>query len=231
MRVGARLRFLRRARLAHAAGADHRRVDAARTDGVHAHAARAVVEGEMAREPEQPRLAGRVRRPAVGALRAAGERRDVHDRAAAARRHAGQEGAAEIERPAQVHRQGQRSSARRRSPRGPRSRRCRRRRRRWRARRRGRSAARSSPRVSRTALLSATSQAYAARLAAGGADRRRRLVRAVARCGRSTATRAPSLASSSAVARPMPLAAPVTAATRSVKRLRDPGMVAPPPHL
>src|SRR5437867_3501578 len=37
-------------RLAGAAGTQERRVDAARADGVHAHAARAVVEGEVTRE-------------------------------------------------------------------------------------------------------------------------------------------------------------------------------------
>ena len=53
-----------------APGAQERRVDTARTDGVHPHAARAVIEGEVARESEDASLARGVRRPTVGALRA-----------------------------------------------------------------------------------------------------------------------------------------------------------------
>src|SRR2546427_8458690 len=58
-------------------GAQERRVDAARADGVHPHAARAVVEGEGARESEDARLARGVRRPTVGALPAPRERGDA----------------------------------------------------------------------------------------------------------------------------------------------------------
>src|SRR5215470_10291250 len=61
-----------------ASGAQERGVDTARTDGVHAHAAWAVVEGEVARESEDTRLAGGVRGPAVGALRASRQRGDAH---------------------------------------------------------------------------------------------------------------------------------------------------------
>ena len=67
----------------------HRRVDGARQDRVDAQALRAVLGGQRLSQPDQPRLAGRVRGDAGERARVPDERRREDDRARASLEHCG----------------------------------------------------------------------------------------------------------------------------------------------